>query len=237
MQSGPRRRRCRFRRLPAAPRRSVAWLHSGADGSPGRRVHSSSEDPEPGLLLRRRDDRQQREQPRRARPSARVPSKPTVQHVGQPRQATAVTGRSASEIGPTTPTRMIARTATARPTAPLERCLQSEPLASGERRVVAAAGGTSHIVDISFRYVRRSRADHVRPRPADCVDPATTGTCSVSDASDAHGTDDRFPRRAGAETVIAHRTSFRCLDRRRERATIACPSGEGLPKTSPSRRW
>jgi hypothetical protein len=117
--------------------------------------------------LRRRDDCQQREQPRRARPSARVPSKPTVQHVGQPRQATAVMGRSASEIGPTTPTRMIVRTATARPTAPLERCSQSEPLASGERRVVAAADGTSHIVDISFRYVRMSRADHVRPRQAD----------------------------------------------------------------------
>jgi transposase len=37
--------------------------------------------------------------------------------------------------------------------------------------------------------------------------------------------------------AIAHRTSCGCLDRRRERATIACPFAEGLPKTSPSRRW
>ena len=37
--------------------------------------------------------------------------------------------------------------------------------------------------------------------------------------------------------VVAHRTSSGCLDHRRERATIACPFVEGLPKTSPSRRW
>jgi len=58
-----------------------------------------------------------------------VPSKPTVQHVGQPRQASAATGRSASEIGPTTATRTIARTAATRPAAPLKRCSRTEPLA------------------------------------------------------------------------------------------------------------
>jgi integrase len=38
----------------------------------------------------------------------------------------------------------------------------------------------------------------------------------------------------GLSGGIAHRTSCDCLDRRRERATIACPLVEGLPKTSPS---
>ena len=52
----PLRRDC-FRRLPTATRRSKTWLHSGADGSPGRRAHSSSEDPEPGLLHWRDSDR------------------------------------------------------------------------------------------------------------------------------------------------------------------------------------
>ena len=91
---------------------------------------------------------QQREQPRRARPSASVPSKSAVQHVGQPRQASAVTGRSASEIGPTAASRTTARTAARRPAAPLKRCSWTEPLVRGERRVVA--GCNSHLVAISF---------------------------------------------------------------------------------------
>ena len=92
---------------------------------------------------------QQPGQPRRARPSASVPSKPTVQHVGQPRQATAVTGSSASEIGPTTAIRTIPRTAATRPIAPLKRCSRTEPLASSERLVVAGSSVGSHDVDIS----------------------------------------------------------------------------------------
>jgi hypothetical protein len=45
-------------------------------------------------------------------------------------------------------------------------------------------------------------------------------------------------RRTGCVVgAAAHRTFCGGLDRRRERATSACPCAEGLLKTSPSRRW
>ena len=50
-------------------------------------------------------------------------------------------------------------------------------------------------------------------------------------------TDDCIRLQAARRPATAHRTCCGCLDRRRERATIACPLVEGLPKTSPSRRW
>ncbi len=116
LSSKQRRVACRRGRACATPRRQ-----SSAAGRPGR--------------LQKRPSDQQREQPRRARSSASVPSKPTVQHVGQPRHAIAVTGRSASETGPTTAARTIVSTAAIRPSVPLKRCTRTEPLASGERRV------------------------------------------------------------------------------------------------------
>ena len=43
----------------------------------------------------------------------------------------------------------------------------------------------------------------------------------------------RFDACDGVSPVIAHRTSCGCLDRRRERATIACPCGGGPAKDQP----
>lgn len=82
----------------------------------------------------------QREQPRRARASATVPIKPTVQQVGQPRQATAVRVNSSSDTGPTTAIRKIARAPTTRPATPLSTCSLTEPLASGELLLLGDSG-------------------------------------------------------------------------------------------------
>ena len=77
-----------------------------------------------------------------------------------------MTGRSPSEIGPTTATSTIARTAATRPAAPLKRCSRTEPLASGERRVVIGSSVASHLLDISPSYAVRSSADHPRAKRA-----------------------------------------------------------------------
>ena len=138
------------------------WSREAAD--PGRRGDVASASPRfctpPSRPRFRRNRRvvdrstgQRQEQPRRARPSASVPTSPTVQHVGQPRQATAVTGSSASEIGPTTPTRTIASTAATSPPAPLKRCARTEPLAIGERLVVAG---------LQLRFARRGHLTLIR---------------------------------------------------------------------------
>jgi hypothetical protein len=85
-------------------------------------------------------------------------SEPTTQHVGRPRQANTVTGRSTSEIGPTTATSTIARIAAVRPTAPLKRCSRTEPLASGERCSPPDSGVTVHSVVIAPLDTRRGCA-------------------------------------------------------------------------------
>ena len=64
------------------------------------------------------------------------------------------------EIGPTTAINTIARTAAARPTAPLNTCSPTEPLASGELWVVAGASVMSQLVRIPPTTPVRSCADH-----------------------------------------------------------------------------
>ena len=116
---------------------------------------------------------QQREHVRRARLSASVPTRPTVQHVGQPRHATAVSGSRASETGPTTATRTHASTAAARPAAPLNRCSRTELLASAERCLLA----TSCVLVISPSL----RRDEVDGSPAHNLAAATARDDTQSD--------------------------------------------------------
>jgi hypothetical protein len=84
------------------------------------------------------------------------------QHVGQPRQATAVTARSTSETGPTKATSPIASTAATTPAAPLNRCARSEPLASGERRLLSTPWVITRVVVISPFVTPRRRARIIR---------------------------------------------------------------------------
>lgn len=108
--------------VPATPLRPGAALSLRGAQSSGRACRRSQRRAQAGAVLRRFD---------------RVPIRPTAQHVGQPRHATAATGRSTSETGPIAPSRRIAPRTASRPIAPRSRWRLTEEDASGEREYVA----------------------------------------------------------------------------------------------------
>ena len=77
------------------------------------------------------------------RRSDSVPIIPTAQHVGQPRQATAVTGRSSSDTGPSTPSERIAPRTASSPITPRRMWRLTEEDASGEREDVVGISGSA----------------------------------------------------------------------------------------------
>jgi hypothetical protein len=89
------------------------------------------------------------------------------------------------------------------------------------------------------RYPANSRQDN-DARYADSVTALSVRCCSITTGTEDRGHSrshteprrprDRFPDPVAGGPAIAHRTSCGCLDRRRERATIACPLVEACQR-------